>query len=300
MTGNATLRTVVAVVTALGAFAATELQAKQDAPRKTSPWLRFSKDEVARYRVDVAPTAPDSGTDSGFIIAYGYFISPPYRLEVVGERALANGVQIFPPLPLPRRAPDSAILAKLRSESRQRRILRHIDATGSKIANTYWDMLGAGRDSSSVVATIDNLIAVDSLVDSARLSASEIIVYGVPDGEGPDNVERVAWLRPEPTASHGTPPPAEPAEASVELVARALSRDRAVVVTQFGVSVMPDKEYVRHVAELLLDTEFSDRQLWYTLALRRPIHACYSYVANRTASQESWRRALARFEGGEQ
>ena len=40
----------------------------------------YSEAQAQRYRINISPTHPDVGIASGYVIAYGYYILPPYEV----------------------------------------------------------------------------------------------------------------------------------------------------------------------------------------------------------------------------
>jgi len=51
------------------------------------------------YQMDIKQITPKDGIRTGYVIAYGHFIKPPYKFEIVNDTMLfLNGVQIEPQL----------------------------------------------------------------------------------------------------------------------------------------------------------------------------------------------------------
>jgi len=59
----------------------------------------YSKIEEKLYRVDIHPITPKDGIWTGYVIAYGHYIKPPYKFEIKHDTILyINDVQIEPPI----------------------------------------------------------------------------------------------------------------------------------------------------------------------------------------------------------
>lgn len=50
------------------------------------------------YKININQVTPDSGINTGHVIAYGHYIKPPYKIEVRDTIIFINDVQIFPML----------------------------------------------------------------------------------------------------------------------------------------------------------------------------------------------------------
>ena len=57
-------------------------------------------EEPALYKTSLNIEIPNEGITTGYVIAYGHYIKPPYNVEIKNDTMLfINGVQIFPVLP---------------------------------------------------------------------------------------------------------------------------------------------------------------------------------------------------------
>ncbi len=58
------------------------------------------EEEPDLYKTEISQVTPQSGISTGHVIAYGHYIKPPYKFEIMEDALLfLNGVRIYPALP---------------------------------------------------------------------------------------------------------------------------------------------------------------------------------------------------------
>lgn len=93
--------TVCVFLFGMATKAETEVAESESNPvKETYGPLIKPEEEPALYKTEINPVTPETGITTGHVIAYGHYIKPPYKVEIVSDTMLfINGVQIFPVLP---------------------------------------------------------------------------------------------------------------------------------------------------------------------------------------------------------
>jgi hypothetical protein len=229
----------------------------------------FNHNAALGYRIDISPVTPDSGINTGYVIAYGHYISPPYQVTVRDCSTYVNGVRIEPLLSQPPAQVDSTAPEPLQGDTW--RVGRHLDSASLRILALWRSELAAGLDTTRAFAVAESMLrASDMLVDSARLGGGCIVVFGPEVVEfGQRRVERRVVLLP-PSRTESPPTAAQVhdskrhlAEHLAEVWCAELTSGRCNAVT-WGL----DGSYgINYLRELQAFTASSDTlaEHWYDL-----------------------------------
>ncbi|MFO7650644.1 MAG: hypothetical protein R6X13_04800 [bacterium] len=137
----------------------------------------FSEVEASLYRFRVRPSAPDSGIENGYVIAYGHLLARPYRFEVLGDSLLLiNGIQITPRLTHPAYDSAAAVCRSLLLDGVPRVPREYVEATGQVDHALFVmaDRIRAGGDLTREAVTESTWTALRSFdfVDTAACCVS--------------------------------------------------------------------------------------------------------------------------------
>jgi hypothetical protein len=275
-------------ITALVAVLSVPLRADTPETSKKPIAVPFDEAEMERYRVDIHPTKPDSGIETGFVVAYGYYLEPPYAPTVEAGTLRVNGVQVYPPIP---RAPKSfANYPKTRGFE----IEMHLERVGEVAFDAFLK-----KDTTAAFAVFDSIVKNDTLVESIRVGNQELAIYGPDGGEGPGGI-KVAWSleqsseQPPRTFAEKVPTPTQLALGELAWLAHALGRGAGVLVTPFGIAGPLGLDYLKQAAEIMTTPDLEAKQVWLAAATLTPTTASYSLAASYPAATTGWWSARQR------
>lgn len=78
---------------------ASAITGQESSPDMEETPLIKPDEEPALYKTEISQVTPQSGIETGHVIAYGHYIKPPYRFEIREDTLLfLNGVRLKPPL----------------------------------------------------------------------------------------------------------------------------------------------------------------------------------------------------------
>lgn len=267
---------------------------------------------VRRMRVELHPSSPDSGITTGYFFAYGYYIPPPYCVEVEAATVTVNGIRVWPELELaaaePREAPQPSA-----SKIEFYRGNHIVDSLCLSVGFGYWVDIERGLTPTQAQQRAESLLLACPLVESvyARGGAGFAVKPkpGMLDGElRMRNRRLIQFADVAPQKYRPQPPKNTP---STESAGARASRVIAGVIQSilqsggceersWGGSSSHRPQYARDLANLMLQTELTDRQLWNELHRIMSYSAPAAYVANRRASYEGWLQLRRRLSGSTQ
>jgi hypothetical protein len=158
----------------------------------------YSEVEAQLYRFDIKPVTPESGINTGYVIAYGHVLRAPYALEVAKDTMLlVDGVQIEPPLVNDFRRRAAATLAAIRasappaltpypSTEAEKRYWREVSATLHALSSRF----AARRSVEGVRDSIRRLLDQFASIESERT-----VITLSPDSVSPTDVEVRYYFR---------------------------------------------------------------------------------------------------------
>lgn len=264
----------------------------------------LNESKLARYRINIHQVTPDTGITTRYVIAYGYYIQPPYEVVARAGSTYVNAVRIYPLLEQPEKPVDTTAVVEQPTGSveRWKRIGKHLDFVPFRVKELLFAGLDDGLDTTRAFARAESMIvAMDSLVDSTKFVGNGIIVFG-PEVE--KNGRRyVEWRY------GGLPPVASAlmdadslrackqhvAEHMAENWRNGLKRGLCWAVT-WGYEGSDDSRFVRKLLEFLSDGMASTRTHWYDLVRFAGPPTAYSIAANFENSKAAWNALSARLE----
>jgi len=148
---------------------------------------QFRPNEVSWYRMGIKPEHPDTGIRSGYFIAYGHPVAPPYVIEIKEDSALCvNGVQVYPPLPDPvQPARFAQLMAPVRSMPDSVKRLYALVDTVTKRAYAFYANAAAVDGESSALRTTGDMVMKSGIADSVKLGYPGVLRIYEKQIEGP-------------------------------------------------------------------------------------------------------------------
>lgn len=297
--------TVVSLSVIVAAVALSLLYAQQGGA-SASPALRipFDEKELARYRVDIRPATPDSGIMTGFVVAYGHFLAPPYQVTAMGESIYVNSVRVDPPLGPKPRAMDSGAVQAF-EQSRAGTILSRLRVVAERGVQFYERALLDGADTAYALAAAESLMKTDSLVlRVAAFPASRYrrVLYG-PVAARPSGRERevrydMLFPRERPVR-HVSPTTRDSLlQLRVASLQASLRRGSGRVYAG-GVTHSASVLLALRLANVMLEPALRDSDRWKRLMDFCSPTVAYFCVANQDQSRSSWRSFAETCGGGE-
>ncbi|MFO7650643.1 MAG: hypothetical protein R6X13_04795 [bacterium] len=261
---------------------------------------------IRKHRVDIHPVAPDSGIEKGFVFLYGYYIAPPYALEVRGCSTFINGVPIYPELKPNEPTPDTTS-APQEPPDEWFLVSAHLSDLTMRAGGGYWEDIERGESHATAEQRAESLLRADPLVVSVerlhgqglRVKAGKAMLRGklmsIPTHEIVYD-----WVRPrhgERRRSTPIPPSLGMAVLTESIVRRVLEAGQCEV-RSFGLSGAKPAEYARRVGRAMLQTELPEREFWQGVCRAAGYSEALAFFANRDAAAGTWRQLAVRL--GEQ
>lgn len=287
---------VVSLSVVLAAVALSLLYAQQTTRAVSNPYETFDENEMERYRVDIEQVTPDTGIETGFVIAYGYYIIPPYRVYADTGVVYVNRVQIEPWLPLPPRQYLTDPWLDSESGKRAQMTKARLRLTREAAVGAWRAALRNGLTDSLAMLAAESAFVSDTLVDSIRRLDRYTIEYYGPEVELPGGLREVhreaVTLTPPEDNEYTAEERQANAVAMAEVIRASLVRGHCSVYTWGSVTVLgagPVRQLVSAVGVAETDAE----QRWRSLLTVCGSSAAYACVVNYEAARPTW-EALAK------
>jgi hypothetical protein len=137
----------------------------------------FRPGEVPLYRMEIKPIQQDTGIKSGYFIAYGHPVAPPYVVGIEEDSTVhVNGIQVQPPLPDPvQPARFAELMAPLRDLPDSIRRQYALTDTITARAYGFYANMAAAHGESSALRMTGEMVMKSGIADSVMLGYPRVL-----------------------------------------------------------------------------------------------------------------------------
>jgi len=272
-------------------------RAKEDSAKWDRIPARFySESEIERYHDTIHPYVPRGGILTGHVIAYGYYIPPPFELSVRHDTLLLNGVEVFPKRKLKPWKPDPAVIESLRHDVGLQRLHRLEKTAGCALRAR--DSLKATPVGVLTRDLIDRAVSAIPIVDSIRFGKNSAWAYGSHPKTGEVIVGRFeVFGRREYKPTGRVVTQMDLVRMEKRHIEKLLRDDGGIIVGHAGTGSNVGYGVAKDIARLLLTpgfAELTDEDRWRRL-YAIDLSVAFDVAANLELARPSWEKAALRY-----